>query len=322
MIYIKKWIAILTIFSSAAVLSQDLDTISSSKLKEDIINIDKRVIESGKNSSNLDIDCESTVYKDHFNLVSFRDTIFTDIYFNETVFIDRFNFSIKVKGSFDIYDSKFKIIDLRSSHFIDEFYFEDSVVKESGIFIGVQYYSVAGFSGSQFEDDVFFSRTTFHDDVLFDDVIFNNNSTVWFDYVEFISEVNFENITLPSRLRLKGFKSKNRIDLTQTKLGNIDKKCHIDLIDAPIDKIKMRYDQFLIHKPDNLYSTEIGLAKKTYEKLTNVYEGLLNNFKNDGYISSYEQLDKEYQEFKFIENPELSFGGRIGGKILNFINWA
>ena len=50
---------------------------------------------------------------------------------------------------------------------------------------------------------------------------------------------------------------------------------------------------------------------------TNTYERLLKTQKDNGFTSSYEKLDKDYAEFKYIKSGKYSF---FGGWILNMVN--
>ena len=186
-----------------------------------------------------------------------------------------------------------------------------------------------------------FASTKFLGDVNFeftDFVVEPNQTTVHFESTYFANKANFTRATfdeaifymtlLPDTLHFEDINVKRQIDLTHAKLKPNQKYCYINLIDAPIEKINMSYDKFKILIPegwdivnnDNIET--LANAKSTFEKLTKVYESLLNKFKNEGLITSYERLDKEYQQFRLTQNPELGTIGKIRGSIFSYINWA
>ena len=76
-----------------------------------------------------------------------------------------------------------------------------------------------------------------------------------------------------------------------------------------IEKLKLRYSMFELRFPyDDAFNSDMK---------TNIYERLLKTQKDNGFTSSYEKLDKEYSEFKYIKSGKYS---SIGGWILNMVN--
>jgi len=122
------------------------------------------------------------------------------------------------------------------------------------------------FNGANFEKAVLFDNTNFLNDVSFENVNFPLNSNVNFKHVKFHAKVNFSNVTLPSILDFTQAEAEQVIDLTKTKLDSITKtrgqKCLIGLIDAPIEKFIMTYDNFKIWK-----YPFINRSRLEYEKL-------------------------------------------------------
>ena len=174
------------------------------------------------------------------------------------------------------------------------------------------------FVSTKFGSKVDFLYAIFDSEANFESAHFD--SVVDFSKAKF-NYLNLDDITLPDFLLFEGISTEKIIDLTKSKLGRGKQICYINLFDAPIEKIKMRYDNFRVYKPNDFkvkhhLNPENLNQTFVYEKLTNVYEGLLKNFKDHGYLVSYETLDKEYQEFKFTENPDDLYVG----KLLNFIN--
>jgi hypothetical protein len=96
---------------------------------------------------------------------------------------------------------------------------------------------------------------------------------------------------MPDILDFSNVKITEEVDFSKAK--KVDSICKINIYGTDISKIKLRYEMFKLYFPkkDNI----------PFELQANVYEQLLNNFKKNGYIRSYEKLDKEYKELYYIE---------------------
>jgi hypothetical protein len=209
------------------------------------------------------------------------------------------------------------------AHFYNNSYFHTTLF-QGGADFSAEFDSLVVFTFAQFDQPAFFI-TYFHDDAHFNYSIFNSSAvfrqTIFdslanFSYAEFTGELVFSVKKLPKTLDFSNIKTREIIDLTvagdnQQKAS--DHICYINLIDSPIDKFKLRYDIFRVWKPEII-------TPENYEQLTNVYEGLSKNFKDNGYLTSLETLDKEYQEFKFTQNPNDGTVQRAIGFIFNGIN--
>jgi hypothetical protein len=78
------------------------------------------------------------------------------------------------------------------------------------------------------------------------------------------------------------------------------------ILSKDVDKIDFEYHNFKLYfRGDESYDDKVG-----------VYTALLESFKRKGYSSSYEKLDKEFQEFEFIESGKL---GRVANWFVK--NW-
>ncbi len=221
--------------------------------------------------------------------------------------------------------------------FHDEANFQSAQFDSIASFIAAKFHEEANFQGAQFNNGVDFLSTQFDSSASFIEAKFHDkasfrgaqfNGLVNFFIARFDSLLNFNGAefkkglylygsSLPMILDFSGVKTTEIIDLTvagdSTQRAS-DHICYINFFDAPIEKFKLRYDIFRVWKPKPPIST------LDYEKLTNVYEGLSKNFKDHGYLNSLQTLDKEYQEFKFIQNPNKSKIGLWVGRRLNFIN--
>ncbi len=200
--------------------------------------------------------------------------------------------------------------------FIADFYW--TTFQSDALFNWVKFGAHAYFTGVEFDTVVDFVGATFNADALFNGTVFGNRADfTWASFgavADFngavLNGVTLGHTILPEYLSFEGVTTKGLIDLTTTQLDSAATVCYINLIDAPIEHFKLRYDKFRVYRPDSI--TVDG-----YEKLTNVYEGLLKKFEDYGYLTSYEILDKEYQEFKYTQTPERS---KVIGYTLNFLN--
>ena len=119
--------------------------------------------------------------------------------------------------------------------------------------------------------------------------------------------------TLPYYLDLSGIQLKgDNLDLTNSTVNKKYGKCLINLVNADIEKIKLRYSMFELYFPDK--------DDLTSDMNTNIYERLLKTQKDNGFTSSYEKLDKDYAEFKYLKSGKY---WSIIGVPLNFLdkNW-
>ncbi len=123
-----------------------------------------------------------------------------------------------------------------------------------------------------------------------------------FRYVKFSEGANFDNITLPNTinfLHLDLDSLKGEIDFSSAKRDSTaiaeNKPCLINLMGTDVSKIKLPYINFKLWFPD---------SKITFAQKSNLYEQLLKKVKADGFTQSFEKLDAEYQEFRYLENGQ------------------
>ena len=189
-------------------------------------------------------------------------------------------------------------------------------------FTGVQFHSLANFNSAVFDSSAVFIAAVFDSSAVFTGAHFdptaNFNSAV-FDSIAIFwgasakNGIAFEDCKLPYYLSLSGIKIKEgNIDLTTSHINKKYGKCLINLVNADIEKIRLRYSVFELYFPDD---DDLNSDMKT-----NTYERLLKTQKDNGFTSSYEKLDKEYAEFKYIKSGKYM---AIVGWILNYLdeNW-
>ncbi|MDW3193072.1 MAG: pentapeptide repeat-containing protein [Cytophagales bacterium] len=219
------------------------------------------------------------------------------------VFLSEFNagrLNFEQEAYFE--ESRFEGDFFLSGHFKGNARFASAEFHSDAMFSGeTQFYQLADFQGARFLYDADFSLSVFKADVQFNYTRFGE--VAYFDDARFEREASFLKIQLPDTLSFRNIRTNSIIDLTSVELDSAQlathRKCYLDLRDAPIDKFKLRYDQFQVFWPEKIGASD-------YESLTNVYEGLLKNFKDRVYLTSYETLDKEYQAFKDLQNPNAS----------------
>lgn len=156
---------------------------------------------------------------------------------------------------------------------------------KSPYFLDCRFYGLADLKGSTFRNDLVFQRCSLGEKLN-------------------LSNCNFE---AQSRLMLLQTFLPDTIDLSDVTLsGNIDltgaypnkgRKCHINLLGTDISKIRMQYKYFKLYFPERL------LKDKLYkDKISSSYEMLLTNFRTNGFMDSYEALDKEYMKWQARSN--------------------
>lgn len=317
-----NFLLLLLLFTSV-VFSQEKSIDDSSSLIEMIKKNNKKVLDfKSKELNNKDIVNKTEVitiggetYIDDFNLRS-NDTIYVDLMIDTSFFNKGFKINYqKLNGDIILRDVNFRNAEFNSTQFKGKAVFSLSHFKNIAHFKRVKFFkhSKPEFVSTIFDSIANFNYAKFFDEVSFESTIFGQK--VDFTEAKFFDEVSFYHAKLPDTLIFDRIKSKEEIDLTHVKLKKGKEFCYISLSDASINQIKIRYEKFKL-----LIPTEIK-KDSTFEKLTNVYENLLNNFKKDGYVTSYEKLDKEYQEFKFTQNPKNNGIQKLTGKFLNTLNF-
>lgn len=176
------------------------------------------------------------------------------------------------------------------------------------IFSGIKCRQSARFSGSSFAGPVYyagavfsteadFSGASFDSTVAFDRTMFSRSAN--FRGARFRSNVSFVAAQLPDTLDFSYVSpTGTMIDLTPTRLPVRDRKCHIALFGADLSKFRLDMNSFqlLFPEADHLrLDQQLGL-----------YEMLLKKLRDDGWGDSYQNLDVEYKQFKYVH------GGWIG----------
>ncbi|MEL6556997.1 MAG: pentapeptide repeat-containing protein [Bacteroidota bacterium] len=233
-----------------------------------------------------------------FSGVNFNSTAdFLDLQFHSEAYF----FNAKFGSTADFSGTQFKSkVDFFETRFSSIVYFLDTKFNSQAIFFNTKFDSTAHFHGVQFDSLAYFRDARF------------NHLTI-FSGVHFKDKADFTSVILPDFLDFREIKSAEIVDLTKTKLDSAKaangQKCYIDLRDSPIEKFRLTYDNFRVWKPDTIPD------RLNFQKLTEVYEKLLKNFKDNGYTSSYETLDKEYQAFKDLQNPDASISKRLFNRV-------
>lgn len=174
------------------------------------------------------------------------------------------------------------------AEFVKDVHFIADTFKVRAAFLNCRFKGFTEFQQCSFKGKTSFTDSRFYDDVSFKEAAFwgpiNFTNAIFYKSLDFS---NIQNIT-------------NRIDLTVIKTEltpNTKVKRGINLTNTDISKFKLDYSLFYL-----IFDTTA-----TFEYRSNVYQSLLNNFKNDGYTESYELLDKEYKTFLYNHKQEKFF---------------
>ncbi|MEJ2594782.1 MAG: pentapeptide repeat-containing protein [bacterium] len=216
--------------------------------------------------------------------------------FNDCQFLTEANFgNAEFKSLLDFTDTRFD--DLADLSYVKA---------DSTTFLRTTFNSEVNLSNAKF-DYVNFSETEFNSDADFTFVTFNRFAD--FSKAEINGVIDFSNVVLPNKLDFSYTSGiSGEIDLTSSTLNKRYDVCYIDLTGAAIENLRFRYNRFKLWFPD---STD-------FELRSNVYEALLNKQQELGFTHSYEKLDKEYREFKYINEG----GGRLKRMWGHFKNWV
>ena len=271
-----------------------------------------------------------------FSLINFpEEADFTNTNFSNTTLYFYTNFLKKVNFR-DVHFEK--QADFRNANFSGKADFSSAVFLETGDFNEANFLEKTDFIGAEFSDAAHFNYTQFSDTTNFRSANFSGKAFFLraiflektnfreskfskkadFTATQFLKEADFIRSTLPDTLIFYATKLVKEINLSTCILDSakaaLGRKCKIDLRNAPIEKFNFTYDNFQILKPDSVPS------KSHFQALDIVYQKLLKNFKERGYITSYESLDKEYKAFLFTQNPYHSTFSHGLNIVLNWIN--
>lgn len=199
-------------------------------------------------------------------------------------------------------------VDFHSEKFDSTANFKYTHFDSTADFFGAQFDSIADFFGAQFNSTADFSGVQFDSSAYFFGTQFDSIAS--FRGANIQESIYFDDSTLPYLLDLSGIRIKEgNLDLTNSIVNEKYGKCLINLVNVDIEKLKLRYSMFELRFPyDDAFNSDMK---------TNIYERLLKTQKDNGFTSSYEKLDKEYSEFKYIKSGKYS---SIGGWILNMVN--
>jgi hypothetical protein len=232
----------------------------------------------------------------------YQPTNFNSAQFYSPAYFDsgQFHVPANFKSTYFYFLTKFD-----ATHFYSTADFSNDKFNSKATFRGAQFDSNAEFLNAQFNSAADFKDVKFTLKALFTKVQFTN--FISFYNCSFGSEVIFRMTILPDSMDFRYVKTEDKtgvIDFTSARLDSLKqpkaKKSRIALVGTDINKIKINYELFELYfpSPDTLDEQKIA-----------VYEKLLQNFKTDGFMESYENLDIEYQEFKKLHKRD------------HFLNW-
>lgn len=176
--------------------------------------------------------------------------------------------------------------------FKDECIMEGSTFESDALFFNCNFQGYADFINTKFLEQAHFSGAEFGSRAVFGSSVFAQEAS--FKGVKVLDDLTFSNTVFLDNLDFSNATNiKNRIDLTVVNTDTIKDgmktRRGINLTNSDIAKFKIDYSLFYLEFD----------SSASYEYRSNVYQTLLNTFKNDGYTESYEILDKEYKDFAY-----------------------
>lgn len=224
------------------------------------------------------------------NFDSVADFARTPFYYNANFRFANFNFVTFFSGA----------------HFYSFANFRQTNFFSGSGFLGAVFDSTVIFSEANFRETANFQLAQFHGDVNFHMSKFDLYAI--FAGAQFYSSVDFSGAQLPMLIDMSDVRIINKeIDFTGSKVNEKYGTCKIYLINSNIDKIKFRYSRFELDF-HNVIDPDV---------ITSVYDKLLAKQQKEGFISSYEKLDKEYKEFKYKQGIGYN---KTWGLILNWLD--
>ncbi|UTW62150.1 hypothetical protein KFE98_19415 [bacterium SCSIO 12741] len=178
--------------------------------------------------------------------------------------------------------------------------------------------------GNEVIGDFYLDRLHFHSNAEFTlnevdsslimiDCDFSTSPNLSFDGLA-AQQLTLRDCQLPDTLTLKDLVIENQIDLSQNNvIGERNTPCVLVIDESVIGKLKLRYSNFQLLIPEELSSVQ-------FEQYSYLFETLLSDHQEYGFMASYETLDKDYQRFKLSQNPNDSKLVQSIGKILSLLN--
>lgn len=181
----------------------------------------------------------------------------------------------------------------QGARFFKSFLFSDLTFYAPVNFYKAAFYHQAAFKNSTFHQGVDFSYADFKHGLLFDEVNFNQWTS--FSNASFEGMVQFKRSVFSGLLDFSYVTDiKESIDLTKIDRNLSGEKIRINLLGSDIEKFDLYYTDFELYFPE-----DTAHAKKLI-----VYKMLLANFKNRGYVSSYELLYPQYRAYMYRHDGE------------------
>jgi len=223
----------------------------------------------------------------NFSNCHFRsNTNFSSINFRDSVVFQNNGFDQTFYSSTDTFRGP---LDFSGNHFRGLMFFERNYFKNEGKFLMDSFFGGSLFRGSQFYGPANFSVCYFKSLCSFQNCIFFNDAS--FTDLSVPGLLDFTNATFMGNVDFsKNHNISSRIDLTliRTDTGRestVKKRRGLNLTNSDVSKFKLDYSRFYL-----IFDTSAS-----FEYRSNVYQSMLNIFKNEGYTESYELLDKDYK---------------------------
>ena len=279
-------------------------------------------------SQNLQGNYEKHIFSDTANFS--HSTFQTKANFQQSVFFSSVNFQgVKFDSAVSFLSTEFHSnANFTFTQFISSSNFQNAIFDSAVIFLKTsfksdvafsiaKFKSIANFSDDEFDSLAVFSLAFFDSVAIFKNAKFNSKAE--FIMTQFDKLANFENAKFYTGADFRKAKLPHILNLENSRIydGELNlldaivnpdyNECKINLVNSDIEKIRLLYTDFELYLPDSINA----------DIKSNVYERLLLNQQKNGYISSIEKLDKEYQMFKYLESGKYN---KIWGVFLNWVN--
>lgn len=240
-----------------------------------------------------------------------------NVNFNWTIFHETFNgmytkfykmasfYNAKFNGLVDCFAVSFAgFANFQHAVFLNRVDFSNVIFNQNAIFDQTQFERRVTFANAEFLKSAYFEGAIFKRKVIFIRTKFSD--VVSFARSEFWGDVVLYAVTLPKFLDFSNADIKNSIDLTAALPNPSGKRTRINLIQADISKIKLRYSMFKLVFPKNTPRLDIDFT----------YHALIANLNQNGFRDDYYLASIEFAEYQYLRDSHY---------ILNFIEkywWA
>lgn len=221
--------------------------------------------------------------------------LFEGVYFEENPFYPKERRAVFAWYSDFDRDSFEATVDLRHVRFEGVASFRETVFNRRAIFNGTTFDTQAVFHKARFGGFANFRRVNVKDSLI----------VAW--------------SVLPDTLDFRDAILAKPVDFTKCLPPYSGKKCRIALFGVDLEKVIVNMEMFSLWFPTDTVGAPssgsernpVGLEVPRPEQRLGFYEQFLKSLQKQGFLSSYESVDKEYQRYRDWDSPTASFWGKL-----------